>query len=326
MCWCAQRCLGLINVVVILCGVGLGAVAITSSNSSATIGTAWTSGVAGVAGGLIASGFLGLWVSKRESGFGEVDMISNLYFALMVILLMVTLWLSLFMTFNIDEVKWITKAWIYSNWAEFWAALSPGEQTHLQETGGCSAEGHAMSELNDDCWEELKQSIFRSWKLGGLLAVIMAALLPFNIFFVGTKIGWEIAMDALQSVMSFVSIANGVAFLMLAFDVEGVAVVGCVLAGFGVITLGIVQLVPNLFKDKLGDDFEEQAGKPLFFIYSGLTVTSVVSGVYLIMNKSAADLAAAFSHTKLVSTSSRGHSFTQAGVTEAARCDVFNPI
>lgn len=301
MCWCAQRCLGLINVAVILCGVGLGAGIITSSGSSATIGAAWVSGVTGVAAGLTASGLLGLWVARREQGFGEVDLISNLYFALMVILLMVTFWLSLFMTFNIDEVKWITKAWIYSNWAEYWASLSPEEQTRLQEKGGCSAEGHAMSALNDDCWEEVKQSIFRSWKFGGLIAVVMAALLPFNIFFAGTKIGWEIAMDAVQDIISFVSIANGVAFLVLAFHVEGVEVVGCVLGGFAVIGMATVQLAPNLFRDKFGDDFEKHTGKPLFFTYSALAVTSVVSGVYLVVNKSTSDLAAAFGSSKLVS-------------------------
>ena len=292
----------LINVVVLLCGAGLGVVALTSPSSASTLGTYWSSGLSGVAAGLIASGLLGQWTALRErQGFDEVDLISSAYFALMVLLAMATVWLSLFMTFNIDEVKWVTKAWIYTHWAEFWASLSSEEQTRLHEAGGCSAEGHAMSALNDDCWEALKQSIFHSWKAGGLLAAMMAVLLPFNIFFAGTKIGWKPAMDAVQSVISFVSIGNGAAFLVLAFHVEGVAVVGCVLGGFGVIGLAAIQIAPNLFKDKLPEDFEEQAGKPLFFIYSGLAVASVTSGLYMIVNSDAAALTAAFGRTKLVS-------------------------
>lgn len=304
-CWllpmwrCFQRCLWLINVVVILCGIGLGVTAVTTSSSGSTLGTSWSSGLAGVAVGLVVSGYIGMWLAQK--GFSEIDLISTLYFALMVCLMMVSIWLSFFMTFNIDEVKWLTKAWIYTNWAEFWASLSSDEQAHLQETGGCSAEGHAMSALNDDCWEALKQSIFHSWKAAGLIAVLMAVLLPFNIFFAGTKIGWKSAMDSVQSVISFVSIANGVAFLVLAFHVEGTVVVGCVLAGFGVIGLAIIQLVPNLFRDKLGEDFEEHAGKPLFFIYSGLTAASVVGGIYLIANNSAFELTKAIGASELVS-------------------------
>ena len=298
----------LINVVVILCGAGLGVIALSSPGSASTLGTYWTSGLSGVAAGLIASGILGQWTALRDrQGFDEVDLISSIYFALMVILMMATVWLSLFMTFNLDEVKWVTKAWIYTNWATFWASLSVEEQTSLQEAGGCSAEGLAMSALNDDCWEALKESIFRSWKAGCLLAVMMAVLLPFNIFFAGTKIGWKPAMDAVQSVISFVSIANGAAFLVLAFHVEGVAVVGCVLGGFGVIGLAVIQLAPNLFKDKLPDNFEEHSGKPLFFIYSLLAVASLTGGLYMIVNSDAAALVRAFGRTKLVSTCPRRH-------------------
>ena len=150
---------------------------------------------------------------------------------------------------------------------------------------GCSASGHNMSDLDDDCWEALKQYIFRSWKVGGLLVVVMVMLLPFNIFFAGTKIGWSVAMDAVQSVISFISIGNGVLFVVLAFQpvVSGVMSVVCALIGLFVIALAFVQLLPNLFEARFGTDFEAEAGKPLTFIYTGLAVGSFVTAMYCIM-------------------------------------------
>jgi hypothetical protein len=204
---CSQLCLRLINIIVILCGGALGAVAMTSSSSGAMSGASWTNGLYGVAIGLVVSGLLGQWVAHQ--GMKEVDVFCKAYFTLMVCLTMVMLWLSLFMTFNLNEVKWLVKGWIYTHWGEFWSSLEPQTQDDLADAGGCSADGKKMSELNDDCWEALKQYIFRSWKVGGLLAVLLAVLLPFNIFFAGTKIGWGEAMDAVQSFISLVSIGNG---------------------------------------------------------------------------------------------------------------------
>ena len=276
-------CLKLINGAVVLVGVALAAVAMSASSSGGGA-SAWTLGLYIAAAGLFVSGLLGQWVA--HTGFKEVDVVTKVYFVLMVSMTMLMLWLSLFMTFNLNEVKWLVKGWIYMNWAEFWASLPESDQGMLENTGGCSADGHAMSDLDDDCWEALKQYIFRSWKVGGLLVVVMVVLLPFNIFFAGTKIGWSEAMDAVQSVISFISIGNGVLFVILAFQPvvvstqaihqllemcrpsltdclwpqNGMMSVVCVLIGLFVIALAFVQLVPNLFVERFGPDFEAEAG------------------------------------------------------------------
>lgn len=252
--------------------------------------------------GLIATGVIGQWVALREQrGFDEVDLISEAYVALMVVLMAAMIWLALFMTFNLDQVKWIVKFWIYTHWREFWASLSSEEQTHLTDVGNCTSEGNAMSELNDNCWEALKLSIFHSWKLGGLLAGIMAVLLPFNVFFAGTKIGWGHAMDAVQSFIAYVSIAAGIGLLVLAFYVQGMAIVGCVLAGFVVVALATFQLAPHYFAENLPEDFEQHQGKVLFFIYTGLAAGCVSGAVYAIVNCDEAELTTAIAGSSLVS-------------------------
>ena len=43
------------------------------------------------------------------------------------------------------------------------------------------------------------------------------------------------------------------AFLILAFHVSSMAVVGCALAGIAVIGLGVIQLLPELFEEKFGE-------------------------------------------------------------------------
>lgn len=125
-------CLKLINGAVVLVGVALGAVAMSASSSGGGA-SAWTLGLYIAAAGLFVSGLLGQYVA--HTGFKEIDVVTKTYFVLMVCLTMLMLWLSLFMTFNINEVKWLVKGWIYMNWTEFWESLPEGDRAMLRETG-----------------------------------------------------------------------------------------------------------------------------------------------------------------------------------------------
>ena len=287
-----DRCLKLINGVVVVCGALLGAVAMKSLNSGMSPGI-WLLVPFGTAGGMFASGCLGLWVAHR--GFREVDVGTSAYFVLITILSLLTLWLSLFLTFNLDEVKWLVKGGVYLHWPEFYAALPSADVEELRQQGGCTAE-----QLDDHCWEALKQYLFRSWKAGGLLVVVMMVLLPFNLFFAGTKIGWLPALNAVQSVVSGVSLATGVALLVFAYHMEhGGMVLGCVVGGGAVIVLSLVQLLPNLAGGRLGDS-EAQIGRMLFFVFSLLAGGTL--GIALLCITRADDAAAlASSHVDVES-------------------------
>ena len=241
-------CLQITSAVMILFGLALGAVGIKASTNG-TGGGIWMIVTFGAVGMMIGAGALGIITTRvrdqkhREKSIntGVLETIENKFFFLMVLLMIVITWLSVYVVFNFDEVKLMAKQGVFIHWQHVWEPLAAETKTDLGKFG-CVDEGPP----SDSCWDAMQHFLFSSWKLGGFLVMATVVLLPFQIFFVGTRLEWTKTLNSLQTDLCVLMIAMGAALFVLAYTLASAFVVPCVITGLVVIVAGIVQLVPNI--------------------------------------------------------------------------------
>lgn len=279
----------------ILFGLALGAVGIKASTNG-TGGGIWMIVTFGAVGMMIGAGALGIITTRvrdqkhREKSIntGVLETIENKFFFLMVLLMIVITWLSVYVVFNFDEVKLMAKQGVFIHWQHVWEPLAAETKTDLGKFG-CVDEGPP----SDSCWDAMQHFLFSSWKLGGFLVMATVVLLPFQIFFVGTRLEWTTTLNSLQTDLCVLMIAMGAALFVLAYTLASAFVVPCVITGLVVIVAGIVQLVPNIscLADVCGNslrDFEQKSGMILTVAFAALSAANLAFSLWCITSPDAA--------------------------------------
>jgi len=204
----------------------------------------------------------------------------NKYFVLMVLLMMVVAWLSVYVTFNFEQVKLVTKQGVFVHWSHFWDPLPDATKKQLKAFQ-CRDEGPPT----DECWDAMKHHLFSTWKLGGFIVIATVVLLPFNIFFVGNRITWNVALDSVQSAMSLIMLGTGGGLFVLAYNLASAWVLPCVVTGIVITVLALVQLVPNMACMQHLESMmkaEEETGKILFWLFTGLAAVNLIFSLWCI--------------------------------------------
>lgn len=275
-------CLRIISGVMLLLALGLAVVAAVSAKNG-TGGGIWIVVIAISVGVMVLSGLFGMIASTQYCMKIPCveDHLVQKYVVMLALAFMIMLWLSMYVLFNFEDVKILMKEHVFVHWSEVWASLAEDDQEQLQTYHRCTARGPPDAE----CWDALQEELFVSWKYGGFIVFATVVLLPFNIFLIAQRVGWDRTADEIQSAMAVLMLGVGIGCFVLAYSLASGFVVPAVLTGLIVTLLALIQLIPNIGKRfclSQMERFEEKAGKVLFVVFSLLAAANLVFSLWCI--------------------------------------------